>query len=59
LIALAIAPPSVPEIRYLIARLLLKPIVMARFVLAWSHWRQRHQATAASAHRRRHIKSQL
>jgi hypothetical protein len=53
------ALPSVPEIRYLIARLLLTPIARARFVLAWSRWRRQHQATAADAHRRRHIKLQL
>jgi hypothetical protein len=51
--------PSVPEIRYLIARLLLRPIAGARFVLAWSRWRRRHQAAAANAHRRRQIKLQL
>jgi hypothetical protein len=59
LIASAIAPPSVPEIRYLIARLLLMPIVRPRFVWAWSRWRQRHQAEAATAHRKHHDKVQL
>ena len=53
------ALPSVPEIRYLIARLLLRPIARSRFVLAWSRWRRRHQAAAADAHRRRQIKLQL
>lgn len=48
----ATAPPSVPEIRYLIARLLLAPISRTRYVLAWSRWRRRHQAAAAQAHRK-------
>src|SRR5690242_19278937 len=49
----AVTLPSVPEIRYLIARLLLAPIVRTSFILAWSRWRRRHQAIAANAHRRR------
>jgi response regulator of citrate/malate metabolism len=49
----------VPEIRYLIARLLLKPIARARFVMAWSRWRQQHQSAAANAHRKRQNKLQL
>jgi response regulator of citrate/malate metabolism len=49
----------VPEIRYLIARLLLKPIAQARFVMAWSRWRQQHQSAAANAHRKRQNKLQL
>lgn len=53
------ALPSVPEIRYLIARLLLAPITRVRYVLAWSRWRRRHQATAADAHRKQQIKLQL
>jgi hypothetical protein len=51
--------PSVPEIRYLIARLLLAPIVRTSFILAWSRWRRTHQATAANAHRRRRSELQL
>jgi hypothetical protein len=46
--------PSVPEIRYLLARLLLAPPVTATFVLSWSIWRRRHQLGAAEAHYRRH-----
>src|SRR3954454_13834562 len=45
--------PSVPEIRHLLARLLLKAIPDVHFVLAWSRWRRRHQAGAAKAHYRR------
>jgi hypothetical protein len=56
---LALALPSVPEIRYLIARLLLSPIARPAFVLAWSAWRRRHQAAAAAAHYRVQINAQL
>ncbi|MBV8398552.1 MAG: hypothetical protein JOZ17_07415 [Acetobacteraceae bacterium] len=56
---LAFALPSVPEIRYLIARLLLSRITRPAFVLAWSAWRRRHQATAAAAHYRAQINAQL
>src|SRR4029453_11779546 len=45
-------PPSVPEIRYMIARLLLPPIARPTFVRAWSWWRRYHQAPAANAHYR-------
>ena len=31
-----VRPPSVPEIRYMIARLLLPPIARPAFVRAWS-----------------------
>jgi hypothetical protein len=55
----AVALPSVPEIRYLIARLLLRPIARPRFVMAWSRWRRQHQAAAADAHRRSQINAQL
>jgi len=51
--------PSVPEIRYLIARLLLAPISRAGYVLAWSRWRRRHQAAAAQAHRKHQCNAQL
>src|SRR5689334_5803035 len=50
--------PSVPEIRYLIARLLLVPSTSFRFILAWSSWRRDHQANAAQAHYRRRPKRQ-
>jgi hypothetical protein len=51
--------PSVPELRYLIARLLFPPIVRIGFILAWSRWRRQHQAKAAYAHRRRRPELQL
>jgi hypothetical protein len=45
----ALAPP-VPEIRYLPARILLKPPLGQAFIIAWSLWRRTHQLSAASAH---------
>jgi hypothetical protein len=45
--------PSLPEIRYLLARLLLRAAPTVHFVLAWSLWRRRHQAQAAKAHYQR------
>src|SRR5262249_50776526 len=42
--------PTIPEIRYLLARLLLKSPGAPPFIIAWSIWRRRHQAKAAEAH---------
>jgi len=43
---------SLPEIRTLIARLLLPPVARPAFILAWSGWRRGHQLAAAQAHYR-------
>lgn len=51
--------PSVPEIRYLLARLLLRPPISTSFVLAWSLWRREHQLNAAIAHYKRRPNPQL
>src|SRR3954466_12010272 len=51
--------PSVPEIRYLLARVLSGPRIGPRFIMAWSLWRRQHQAKAAAAHYRRQAKTQL
>ena len=59
LMSLTALLPSVPEIRYLLARVLLRPPVRTRFIMAWSLWRRQHQAKAAAAHYRRHVKTQL
>ncbi len=47
--------PSVPEIRYLLARILLRPPTSAVFIVEWSYWRRRHQANAAVAHYKRQL----
>jgi hypothetical protein len=51
--------PSVPEIRYLLARLLLRPPISASFIIAWSLWRRQHQADAAIAHYKLRSNQQL
>jgi hypothetical protein len=48
----------VPELRTLLARLLLRSTMRRAAVLAWSAWRRRHQQRAAEAHCRRR-KTQL
>ena len=42
-----------PEIRRLLWRLVLRVPRGVRRVLAWSHWRRRHQWTAQCCHYRR------
>jgi hypothetical protein len=51
--------PTVPEIRYLLARLLLRPSISTTFIIAWSLWRRQHQADAALAHYKRRDNTQL
>jgi hypothetical protein len=51
--------PSVPEIRYLLARLLLRPPIATPFILAWSFWRRTHQLSAAAAHYKKRKQTQL
>ena len=51
--------PSVPEIRYLLARLLLKPPNSTAFVMQWSLWRRKHQLEAAKAHYKPRHNTQL
>jgi hypothetical protein len=46
--------PSVPEIRYLLARLMLRPPITATAIMAWSIWRRQHQLKAAMAHYKHH-----
>ena len=45
--SLAALLPTMPEIRYLLARVLLRPPIRPRFIMAWSLWRRQHQAKAA------------
>lgn len=51
--------PSASEIRYLLARLILKPPTGTAFILAWSLWRRQHQCSAAIAHYKRRANAQL
>jgi hypothetical protein len=51
--------PSVPEIRALLAQLLLRPLLNTAFVMAWSLFRRQHQAQAALAHYKKRKNPQL
>ena len=51
--------PTVPEIRALIARLILHAKRTVSFVIDWSLWRRQHQAVAALCHYKRQKKAQL
>lgn len=46
---------TVPEIRRLLWRLVWAVVPCAGFVLAWSRWRRRHQATAQFWHYKRRL----
>ena len=59
LIRMAALVPSVPEIRYLLARLVLSPPKHKPFIIAWSLWRRRHQAAATLCHYQRREHMQL
>ena len=59
LIRMAALVPSVPEIRYLLARILIFPPTHKPFIIAWSLWRRRHQAAATICHYKRRIYPQL
>lgn len=47
------------ELRRLIARLILRPILTTSAIWDWSRWRREHQITAALAHRKARFKVQL
>lgn len=51
--------PTMPEIRYLLARLLLRPPTGTFFIIAWSLWRRQHQLNAAIAHYKCRANAQL
>lgn len=59
LIRMAALVPSVPEIRYLLARILICPPTRKPFILAWSWWRRQHQAAATISHYKRRTYLQL
>jgi hypothetical protein len=46
-------PLSVQEIRRLLWRIVLAVQQTAQHILAWSHWRRRHQHLAQSYHYKR------
>ena len=49
-------PPTVPEVRRLLYRLIWRHHPTDESVLQWSRWRRRHQATAQRCHYRRRLK---
>ena len=51
----SLIPMTAPEVRRLLVRLIWTANPSAEFVLSWSAWRRRHQATA----RRRHYQRRL
>jgi hypothetical protein len=51
--------PTVPEIGYRLARLLLRPPISTSFVIALSLWRRNHQLDAAISRHKRHPNLQL
>ena len=50
---MTLIPLTVPEVRRLLVRLVWPTLPRAEDVLAWSHWRRRHQAVARRCHYRR------
>ena len=46
-------PLTVPEVRRLLTRLILRAIHPADFELSWSQWRRKHQAIAKESHYQR------
>lgn len=50
-------PPSVPEARRLLARLLFPPSSSPPLVFQWSQWRRWHQRLACFFHTRRRVKA--
>ncbi|RWX60133.1 hypothetical protein EOA24_33940 [Mesorhizobium sp. M2A.F.Ca.ET.039.01.1.1] len=59
LIRMTALVPSVPEIRYLLARILIFSPTQKPFIIAWSLWRRRHQAAATICHYKRREYPQL
>ena len=55
MLAAALIPLTVPEVRRLLWRLLWPLALPPPAVLAWSLWRRRHQALARRCHYRRRL----
>ncbi len=48
-------PLTVPEVRRLVYRLVVRILVPPEAILHWSHWRRLHQARAKRAHYKRRL----
>jgi hypothetical protein len=46
-------PQTIPEVRRLVYRLVVRVLALPEAVLHWSRWRRRHQARAMHSHYRR------
>ncbi len=49
----ALIPLTIPEVRRLVYRLVVRILAPPEAVLHWSRWRRRHQARAMRSHYRR------
>ena len=52
-------PLTLPEVRRLVYRLVVRILAPPEAVLHWSRWRRLHQARAQRSHYRRHLARQL
>ena len=52
-------PLTVPEVRRLVYRLVVRILAPPEAVLHWSRWRRLHQARATRAHYRRRLTQQV
>jgi len=48
-------PLTVPEVRRLVYRLVVRILAPPPAILRWSHWRRLHQARAKRAHYKRRL----
>ncbi len=55
MLAAALLPLTVPEVRRLLWRLIWSAMPPPEAVLAWSRWRRRHQAQARRCHYKRRL----
>jgi hypothetical protein len=52
-------PCTLPEVRRLVYRLVVRILAPPEAVLHWSRWRRRHQARAQYSHYKRRLTRQL
>ncbi len=50
-------PPTAPEVRHVLGRLIWPPACGAKLVLAWSWWRRCHRSCASYFHTKRRLKA--
>jgi hypothetical protein len=52
-------PLTLPEVRRLVYRLVVRILAPPETLLHWSHWRRRHQARAQRSHYHRRLAQHL